>query len=312
MSKSKKIEMLSVEQKLDLLDGALRRAREDGVIKDTIIQRLENELVATRTLLASVHDDPKIIGVLVDHLAELARKEFVFKDFPHAFEVKNWPEEVKMSNKEFDTRILNPVEVSNLKDIQFPAFPRLLAVRGVKDILQALKVLPKAVKGLADSVFKATVTGRVEITNRNLEEAIPVVLATADRKAFYNALVQVLGSGGPVASDQTLQAILEAIQAQGGGGSSTVGDGTRTVTTAGTRVQLSASSVPCRKVLIQAHESNTGTIVVGGSTCVGALNGRRGVALFATQSQVFEISDLNLLYLDSTADGDKVNYYYEN
>lgn len=94
------------------------------------------------------------------------------------------------------------------------------------------------------------------------------------------------------------------------GAASTVGDGTATVTTAGTRVQLAAQV--CRKVLIQAHESNTGTIVVGGATVVAALVGRRGVALFPTQSQAFEVSNLNLLYIDSTADGDKINFYYEN
>ena len=93
-------------------------------------------------------------------------------------------------------------------------------------------------------------------------------------------------------------------------GFTTVGDGTATVTTAGTRVQLSAQA--CKKVIIQAHESNTGTLVVGGSTVVGALSGRRGLALYPTNSAVFQISNLNLLYIDSTANGDKINYYYES
>lgn len=93
------------------------------------------------------------------------------------------------------------------------------------------------------------------------------------------------------------------------GGASAVGDGTATVTTAGTRVQLATVSVS--KVIIQAHESNTGTIVIGGSTVVAALAGRRGTALFPTQSQAFSVTNLNLLYIDSTANGDKINFYYE-
>ena len=94
------------------------------------------------------------------------------------------------------------------------------------------------------------------------------------------------------------------------GAASAVGDGTTTVTTAGTRVQLTAQS--CSKVRIQAHESNTGTIVVGGSTTVAALSGRRGIALYATQSEIFWVNNLNLLYVDATVSGDKVNWYFEN
>lgn len=94
------------------------------------------------------------------------------------------------------------------------------------------------------------------------------------------------------------------------GAASAVGDGTTTVTTAGTRVQLSAQA--CSKVRIQAHESNTGTLVVGGANVVAALSGRRGIALFATQSEIFNVNNMNLLWIDSTVSGDKINFYFEN
>jgi len=90
----------------------------------------------------------------------------------------------------------------------------------------------------------------------------------------------------------------------------TVGDGTATVTTAGTRVQLSTQA--CKRVLIQAHESNAGALTVGGSTVVGALSGRRGVTLYPTQSQLFEVTNLNKLYIDSVDNGAKINYTYFN
>ena len=97
--------------------------------------------------------------------------------------------------------------------------------------------------------------------------------------------------------------------ALGGAGVTSVGDGTATVTTAGTRVQL--SDVTCKRVFIQALESNTGTIVVGGSTVVAALVGRRGFALFPTQGEFFQISNLNLLFVDSTQSGDIIHFYWE-
>lgn len=93
-------------------------------------------------------------------------------------------------------------------------------------------------------------------------------------------------------------------------GYDSVGSGTKTVTTAGTAVQLANQS--CKRVIIQAHESNTGTIVVGGSSVVAALATRQGFALYPTQSAVFYVSNTNLLYIDSTVDGDKTNYYYES
>lgn len=93
-------------------------------------------------------------------------------------------------------------------------------------------------------------------------------------------------------------------------GASSIGDGTATLTTAGTAVQLSSQA--CSKVFIQAHESNTGTIVVGGSTVVAALAGRRGKTLFATQGDWFYVSNMNLLYIDSTVSGDKITFYYES
>ncbi len=87
--------------------------------------------------------------------------------------------------------------------------------------------------------------------------------------------------------------------------------GTSTVTTAGTRVQLPTST--CKRALIQSHETNGaktngGVIVVGGSNVVAASAGRNGYAIYPTQSQVFEVSNLNLLWVDSTDDGSLVTY----
>lgn len=91
--------------------------------------------------------------------------------------------------------------------------------------------------------------------------------------------------------------------------SSGTGDGRQTVTTAGTRVQFSSQSTS--RVIVQALAENTDVVVIGGSTVVAAAGTRRGVAIFATQSYVFQISNLNLLYIDSVVSGEGVSYYYE-
>ena len=92
-------------------------------------------------------------------------------------------------------------------------------------------------------------------------------------------------------------------------GAASVGDGTLNLNGAGSAQQL--PDVACRRVVITAHESNSGTVVIGGSTVVGATSGRRGKALFATQSEVFFVSNLNQLYLDGTVTNDDIHYYYE-
>ena len=124
-----------------------------------------------------------------------------------------------------------------------------------------------------------------------------------------NPYVQIHGPAGSVispATEGTLNSIKDAVEAKG-----TIGDGTTDIPAAGTAVQLSTTSVPCKRVLIYAHESNGGTVVVGSSTVVAALVGRRGIPLFPTQGVVLNVSNLNLIYVDTTNNGDDVHYYYE-
>jgi len=86
--------------------------------------------------------------------------------------------------------------------------------------------------------------------------------------------------------------------------------GTATVATAGTRVQLS-SDQPCQRVHITAYEGNTGTIVVGDVNCVAAAATMRGRPLYATQGDWFYVPNLNQLYIDATANTQKVSWYAE-
>lgn len=93
-------------------------------------------------------------------------------------------------------------------------------------------------------------------------------------------------------------------------GNPIVGSGSKTVTTAGTRVQLSAISVPCKKVTVQSMFANTGNMYLGDSTVSSA----NGLVLYPGSATSFNVtpSNLNLLYIDSANNGEGVIYYYEN
>ncbi len=94
------------------------------------------------------------------------------------------------------------------------------------------------------------------------------------------------------------------------GGNSTVGTGSQTVTTAGTRVQLSLVSVPCKKVIIQSMVTNTGNTYVGDV----AVSSTSGLIMYPGGASNFILtpSNLNLLYIDSAVNGEGCQYYYEN
>lgn len=81
-----------------------------------------------------------------------------------------------------------------------------------------------------------------------------------------------------------------------------------TVTTAGTRVQLSGSSVPIRSVCIKALTGNSGKMYIGDVT-VSASN---GYELPKDVSACLDINNLNLVYVDASVNGEKVAYLAVN
>lgn len=86
---------------------------------------------------------------------------------------------------------------------------------------------------------------------------------------------------------------------------SAIGDGSKNITTAGSREAL-ASSTTCKKVIITAKETNTGTIWVGGAT----VSSGRGRPLVALQSETIDIDNLSKIYLDTSVNGDGVTFVY--
>ena len=120
----------------------------------------------------------------------------------------------------------------------------------------------------------------------------------------------------PLKADPTTKRL--KVDSNSGDGAASVGDNTGSVATAGTAVQL--PDVSCKRVMIVCSEwngdsancPNGGIIVIGGSGVVAALATRKGRSLYPTQGDWFNVSNLNLLYIDALDSGAKYHYYYEN
>lgn len=95
-----------------------------------------------------------------------------------------------------------------------------------------------------------------------------------------------------------------------GNPSSAVGDGRKTVTTAGTAVRLTDSGVGGNSTCVTALAGNTGTICIGSATVVAASGTRRGTPLAAGESITFS-TDPSLLWIDATVNGEGVSFSYE-
>lgn len=96
----------------------------------------------------------------------------------------------------------------------------------------------------------------------------------------------------------------------GEGAATAIADGRKTVTTAGTRVTLVASTTPCKEVTITAMLANTGVVVIGGATVVASQSTRQGTPLSAGDSLTIAIDDLVKINLDATVSGEGVVFHY--
>ena len=83
-----------------------------------------------------------------------------------------------------------------------------------------------------------------------------------------------------------------------------IGDGEKSVSIAGTRVQLGSGT--CIYAIICAKPGNTGYIYVGGST----VSATSGVHLVALEKVRVDVDNLDKIYLDADTGGEGVQYYY--
>ena len=121
--------------------------------------------------------------------------------------------------------------------------------------------------------------------------------------SVHNSLHVSISDGEGIANVDSNRLLVDGQVITGGA------DGVTTVTTAGSHVELASSTV-CRKVDIQAQTDNTGAIAVGFDAVDATIATGTGILLYAGDVYSLEISNLNLIYIDSTVSGEGVRYTY--
>ena len=87
--------------------------------------------------------------------------------------------------------------------------------------------------------------------------------------------------------------------------------GTITVSSAGTRVQVTSTPTPVRRVRFQAPPGNSGITYVGASTVSASVAGIEFPAAGGNESVDFtegRPGDLSEFYCDAATNGDKIHY----
>ena len=85
--------------------------------------------------------------------------------------------------------------------------------------------------------------------------------------------------------------------------------GTKTVTTAGTAVRITAVSTPIKGIFVNADLLAGIVVTVGDSSVVGNASGMKGIVLTPGNPPIFlPINDLSLLYVDAVSNGGKLAY----
>lgn len=123
---------------------------------------------------------------------------------------------------------------------------------------------------------------------------------------YDNSNYHVIPTGQYIKSDSNLWVPVSSVYPQPSKpiGSNSLQHGITTVTTAGEAVQLN-SNLACREVLIIALRTNTGFIYIGGSTVSSS---SYGAELEAKDSITLQVSNLNLIYIDSSVSSEGVSY----
>ena len=230
---------------------------------------------------------------------------------------------------------------------KIPSQGQALAAASTPVVLTAAQVTtltpPAAITGFATSALQSTqdtsintllkpastLTAVSTVTNLSQQGGVAIALNTGTRSAgtqrvtiATDDLVPVTGTVTANAGTGTLAVSLASVPSHAvtNAGTfatqatlqspTTIANGRKVVTTAGTAVVLAAST-PCTKVDITAETDNTGIISVGGSGVIALLATRQGVPLNAGDTYSLDITNLTTVYIDSTVSGDGVTFSFQ-
>lgn len=95
------------------------------------------------------------------------------------------------------------------------------------------------------------------------------------------------------------------------GAGSAIVSGTKTVASAGTAVQITAASTPCKGVWLSGDTVAGVLLAVGDSGVVANVTGQKGIIIIPGNDPIFlAVSNLNLLWVDAATSGGKLAYAY--
>lgn len=171
----------------------------------------------------------------------------------------------------------------------------VVAVTGSVEVLNIV-----AVTGSTTIASLPAITGSVAVVNSITGSTTIVSQPAVTGSVAVVNVVSVTGSTAVVSQPAVTGSV--AVVANVRPSVTSVTDGRTTVAATGSAVSI--GTLACYKVIVVGETDNTGIVVVGGTTSTAALASRTGVPLYAAQSQVFECSNLNELYIDSTVAGE--------
>ena len=315
LSKKKK-EKISLDEAIRqiLASQKIKKENKKLLIKELLLRKIPKEKIKTITkdqiiqVLSQIEKEPSKITLPLEIISGLEEKPEILKE-------KTLDEIVKTIRK-------GKIEMAEEQLRQLKETEKKEEI-GKARLKEKIKIEKKP-------ILSPEILEKISLPKEKLIEIKkPEVVKVQGLENFIKILLTILTEGkfnvafdkNPmpiILEDEKLFKFLAQIRDTGGGGPAVVqlkskhevGDGAITVTTAGTRIQL--PDKPCKRVYIQADEGNTGVIVVGSSTVVAASANRRGKAFYATQGDWFEVDNFNRLYIDATADNQKIQYYYEN
>ena len=193
--------------------------------------------------------------------------------------------EIKVPKAEVEVKVNNPpIKIPPIK-VPTPIIPEI-KIPEIK--IPPIKVpTPKVTVKIPPILLKGI----------NRDKPLNVIL-TDQKGKEYKAMGGIMGGGGR-------GGIVKIESATG------IQGGTKTVATAGTAERITATNTLIRRVWIQALPTNTKAIAIGASNVDVTDASRKGLGLFASQGQWFNVDNLNRIWIDVGVNGEGINYLYE-
>ena len=300
-SLSDTVKKSSGKVELDLTTRAIEKLQDSKALDaNVIVDELKNatklEVASKQFLAEKLSQFEKALDKNINGLANLSEHAGLLKDIKTAI-VENGKQGVREKNADKTQGLLQRlIDITKAKEMRVEA-PDM---SGIDELSVKLDKLSSVMESKDDSKIGTKLDAiydcieKLNATMQNLKMPSEFKLDDMQLKSLRGGMggggVSVLG-GAPATYSK-------------------IGVGNKTVTTAGTAVQVSSTSIRCSKLEITALETNAGVITVGDSNVVAAVATRKGTPLGPGDTLTMNIHDVSKIYIDSTVSADKISYTY--